>query len=139
MIMKIAICTSMVFTEKMLKVKKDLEKLGHTVFVSSFADKYVGKTEEEKEKLTLFHKNKKDAISEFFRKIKKSNAILVLNYTRHDIENYIGGNTLMEMGFAHVLGKKIFLLNPIPDIIYYKSEIEAVRPVVIYGNLNKIG
>lgn len=129
--MKIAICTSMVFTEQMLKVKKDLEKLGHTIFVSGFADKYVGKSEKQKEKLTLFHKNNKDAIREFWKKIKKSDAILVLNYTRRGVENYIGGNTLMGIGFAHVLGKKIFLMNPIPEIIYYKSEIEAVRPTFI--------
>ena len=85
--MTIAICTSMVFTEEMLSIKKELEKLGHTVFVSGFADKYVGKSEKEKEKLTLFHKNNKDAIREFWKKIKKSNAILVLNYARRGIEN----------------------------------------------------
>ena len=128
----------MVFTEQMLKVKKDLEDLGHTVFVSGFSKAYIGKTEKQKEKLTLFHKNNKDAIREFWKKIKKSDAILVLNYTRRGIENYIGGNTLMEVGFAHVLGKKVFLFNPIPDIIYYKSEIEAVKPFVITGDLTKI-
>lgn len=136
--MKIAICTSMIFTEEMLRVKKDLESLGHVVFVSGFSKAYVGKTEKQKEKLTLFHKNNKDAIREFWKKIKKADAILVLNYTRRGIENYIGGNTLMEIGFAHVLGKKIFLMNPIPEIIYYKSEIEAVKPIIISGDLTKI-
>src|SRR5207245_27782 len=126
--MKIAICTSMIFTEQMLKIKEDLEALGHIVFVSRFSKAYIGKTEKQKEKLTLFHKNNKDAIYEFWKQIKKSDAILVLNYTRRDIKNYIGGNTLMEIGFAYVLGKKIFLMNPIPDIIFYKSEIEAVKP-----------
>lgn len=136
--MKIAICTSMIFTEEMLRVKKDLESLGHVVFVSGFSKAYVGKTEKQKEKLTLFHKNNKDAIREFWKKIKKADAILVLNYTRRGIENYIGGNTLMEIGFAHVLGKKIFLMNPIPEIIYYKSEIEAVKPIILDGILSKI-
>jgi len=136
--MKIAICTSMVFTEKMLETKKELERLGHEVFVSGFADAYVGKTEKEKEKLTLFHKNEKDAIREFWKKIKKADAILVLNYDRRGIKNYIGGNTLMEIGFAHVLNKKIFLMNPVPEIEYYKSEIEAMKPIIINGDLSKI-
>lgn len=136
--MKIAICTSMVFTEKMLEIKKELENSGHTVFVSKFSDAYIGKTVEEKEKITIFHKNEKDAIREFWEEIKKSDAILVLNYDRKGVKNYIGGNTLMEIGFAHVLGKRIFLMNPIPEIEYYKSEIEAVKPVIINGDLNLV-
>ncbi|HBH46700.1 MAG: hypothetical protein A2445_00420 [Candidatus Jacksonbacteria bacterium RIFOXYC2_FULL_44_29] len=136
--MKIAICASMVFTEKMLEIKKELEKLGHSAVVSSFAPAYIDKSTKEKEKLTVYHKNEKDAIREFYKEIKKSDAILVLNYDRRGIKNYIGGNTLMEIGFAHILYKKIFLLNPIPKIEYYKSEIEAVKPVIINSDLSKI-
>ena len=136
--MKVAICASMVFTEKMLEVKKELEKMGHECFVSGFADSYLGKQDKEIEELKLFHKFAKNAIREFWEKIKKADAILVLNYDRKGVKNYIGGNTLMEIGFAHVLDKKIFLLNPIPEIDYYKSEIEAVSPVVINGDLSKI-
>lgn len=136
--MKIAICASMIFTEKMLEVKKELEKLGHEAYVSDFAEHYVGKSEKEKEELTIYHKNEKDAIREYWEQIQKADAILVLNYDKRGIKNYIGGNTLMEIGFAHVLNKKIFLLNPIPEIPYYQSEIEAVRPVIIDGNLAKI-
>ena len=133
--MKIAICASMVFTEKMLEAKAALEKMGHTAFVSQLAGGYVGKSVEEKESLTVFNKNENDAIRLFWEKIRQSDAILVLNYDRRGIANYIGGNTLMEIGFAHVLEKKIFLLNPVPDIPFYKSEIEACRPTIINGDL----
>ena len=34
--------------------------------------------------------------------------------------------------------KKIFLWNPIPEIPYYKSEIEAVKPIIINGDLDLI-
>ena len=136
--MKIAICSSMVFTERMLETKKILEEMGHEVLVSRFSDAYIGKTEKEKESITLFHKNEKDAIRDFWEKIKISDSILVLNYDRKGVKNYIGGNTLMEIGFAHVLSKKIFLINPVPEIDYYKSEIEAVKPIIINGNLSKI-
>lgn len=136
--MKIAICASMVFAEKMVQIKGQLEQLGHIVYISQFAEGYLGKTEKEKEQLTVHDKNEHDAIRKFWEIIKKSDAILVLNYDRKGIKNYIGGNTLMEIGFAHVLDKKIFLMNPIPDIEYYRSEIEAVRPVILKQDLSQI-
>jgi len=67
-----------------------------------------------------------------------ADAVLVLNYDKKGIKNYIGGNTLMEIGFAHVLNQKIFLLNPIPEIPFYKTEIEAVKPMIIHGDLARI-
>src|SRR3989344_5564962 len=132
--MKIAICGSMAFTEQMFEAKEQLEKLGHAAVVSGFGESYLDKTQEEIEKLKLYHKYEEDAIREFYEEIKNADAILVLNYDRKGIENYIGGNTLMEIGFAHVLNKKIFLMNPIPEIEYYKSEIESVKPVIINGD-----
>ena len=136
--MKIGICSSMVFTEKMLEIQRLLQELGHEAFVSIFASAYLGKSETEKEAITIYHKNEKDAIREFWNIIKDCDAILVLNFTRRGVENYIGGNSFLEMGFAHVLHKKIFLMNSIPDVQLYKSEIEAMRPSVIHGDLTKI-
>jgi len=43
----------------------------------------------------------------------------------------------MELGFAYVLGKTIFLYNPIPKM-QYSDEIKAVNPKVINRNLGKI-
>lgn len=43
----------------------------------------------------------------------------------------------MELGFAHVNNKKIFLLNPIPQM-NYSDEIAAVQPVVINGDFSLI-
>jgi nucleoside 2-deoxyribosyltransferase len=137
--MKIAICSSMVFTEKMIEIQQNLNKMGYEAFISIFSNAYIGKTEQEKEEITIYHKNEKDAIREFWKIIKTCDAILVLNYTRRGIENYIGGNTFLEMGFAHVLDKKIFLMNPIPDVQLYKSEIEAMKPEIIYQDLTKLG
>jgi hypothetical protein len=136
--MKVAICASMVFAEKMVQAKRQLEEIGHIAFISQFAEGYLSKDEKEKEKLAVHDKNEHDAIRKFWSIIKKSDAVLVLNYDRKGIKNYIGGNTLMEIGFAHVLNKKIFLMNPIPDIEFYRSEIEAVRPVILEQDLHKI-
>jgi len=129
----------MAFTDKMFEVKAQLEKIGHIAVLSGFGEHYLGKSQEEIEKLKLYHKNEQDAMKEFWEQIKNSDAILVLNYDRKGIAGYIGGNTLMEIGFAHVLDKKIFLLNPIPDIEFYKTEIVAVKPVILNGDVSKIG
>ena len=129
----------MVFTEKMIEIQQSLNKMDHEAFISIFANAYIGKTEQEKEQITIYHKNEKDAIREFWKIIKICDAVLVLNYTRRGIENYIGGNTFLEIGFAHVLNKKIFLMNPIPELQIYKSEIEAMKPEIIYQDITRIG
>ena len=43
----------------------------------------------------------------------------------------------MEIGYAHVLDKKIFFLNPIP-VVSFKDELIAASPVIINGDLNQI-
>ena len=105
--MKIGIVGSMQFTERMMAYRDELNKLGHEAFLTSLAEPFVGKTDEEKEKIKLHQKYNKDAIREFWRAMQGADAILVCNFDKHGIKNYIGGNTLMEIGFAHVLNQKI--------------------------------
>ena len=128
----------MQYTEKMIEARDELIKRGYEAFVTNLADPFVGKTDDEKEAIKLHQKYNLDAIREFWKLMQGGDAILVMNFDKHGVENYIGGNTLMEIGFAHVLNQKIYLLNPIPDIPYYKSEIEAVKPSVINGDLSLI-
>jgi len=136
--MKIGIIGSMQYTEQMLEAKKELIALGHDAFLTDLHEPFIGKNDAEKEEIKLFQKNNKDAIREFWRQMQGSDAVLVVNLDKRGIKNYIGGNTLMEMGFAHVLNQKIYLLNPVPDIPYYKTEIEAMEPVILNGKLDKI-
>ena len=98
----------------------------------------MGKSDSEKEKIKIDQKNNQDAIREFWDLMQGADAILVLNLERKSIPNYIGGNAFLEIGFAHILKQKIFLFNPIPDIDFYKTEIEAMNPVIIHGNFNLI-
>lgn len=80
---------------------------------------------------------KRGFIDEHFRKIDRSDAILIVNHTKKDIEHYIGGNTLMEMTYAYSSGLDIFLLHPIPDMTYH-DEIAALHPIVLDGDLSKV-
>lgn len=136
--MRIGIISSMQNTEKMVDVREKLIKLGHDAFLTKLHKTLIGKSDEEKEKIKIHQKMNMDAIKEFWKDMQGADAVLVLNLDKNGIKNYIGGNTLMEIGFAHVLDQKIFLYNPIPEIIYYKSEIEAMKPVIINGDLTKI-
>ena len=135
--MRIGVIGSMHFTERMLEAKKALDAMGHKAFVTSLAAPFIGKSDKEKEEIKLRQKNKMDAIREFWRLMQGADAVLVINIDRNNIKNYVGGNTLMEMGFAHVLNQKIFMLNPVPNMMY-RSEIEAMKPVVIGGDFSKI-
>ena len=136
--MKIGVIGSMQYTEKMIELRDQLNAMGHHAFVTNLAPPFVGKTDEEKEAIKLHQKFNMDAIREFWRLMQGADAVLVANYDRHGIKNYIGGNTLIELGFAHVLNQKIFLMNPVPKIPYYESEIKAMKPIILNGDLNKV-
>lgn len=136
--MKIGIISSMQFTEQMLEVRDKLNAMGHEAFITDLHKSLVGKSDSEKETIKLHQKNNMDAIREFWKAMQGADAVLALNLDKNGIKNYIGGNTFLEIGFAHVLGQKIFLFNSIPEIAYYKSEIEAMKPTVINGDLSLI-
>ena len=136
--MKIGVIGSMQFTEKMIEARDALTRLGHTAFITDLHPPFIGKSEEEREQIKLDQRSYRDPIREFWDQMQGADAVLVMNFDKHDIKNYVGGNTLMEIGFAHVLNQKIFLWNPIPDMLYCKTEIEAVKPTIINGDLSLI-
>ncbi len=136
--MKIFILGSMQFSEKMLEAREILRKAGHDAVTSHFVDAFIGKTDEEKEVIKLEQKNSEDAMRVDCQQIVDKDAVLVVNLEKHGIKDYIGGNVLIEMGYAHILGKQIFLYNPIPNIQFYKTEIEAMKPIIVNGNLSLI-
>ncbi len=134
--MIITICGSLKFFEQMVEVQKKLEGMGHSVHmpikvagVDYFADDNSGRVNA-KRNLGL--------IGRHMDKINKSDAILVVNVTKKDIENYIGANTFAEMSFAHYRGKKIFVLNPLPGQPYIKDEIQAMDIIALNGDVGKI-
>ena len=132
--MKIAICGSMSVAKKMLDIKKELEDKRHIVVTPKNIEKYADGSidvENKWEKIEL------DVIKAYFEEIKNSDAILIINEDKNDIKNYVGGNGLIEMAFAHVLNKKIFLLNPVPKM-NYSDEIEAMTQVILNGDLSLI-
>lgn len=136
--MKLFIIGSMQFSEKMLELRSELESFGHEVTLSAFVESFVGKSDQEKEVIKLEQKNAQDAMRVDCKRIEGRDGVLVLNFDKNGIDNYIGGNALIEMGYAHILGQKIFLYNSIPNIPFYETEIIAMQPVILNGDLSLI-
>ena len=146
--MKITICGSIAFYDEMNKICKELEAIGHQVSLPPFeienengemisVKEYYKIRKTEVDDSSWVWDKKGEAMRLHNNKVAEGEAILVLNYDKNNISNYIGANTLLELGLAFYLNKKLFILNPIPDISY-KEEILGMKPVVINGDLKMI-
>jgi hypothetical protein len=141
--MKIVICGSSTFKEKMLEYRDKLLALSHTPIVHPDYEAFVkGEKQEIWSQISggehYEAKKSQGYIKWYYNAIVNSEAILVLNFDKKGIKNYIGGNTLMEIGFAHVNNKKVFLLNEVPEDLSYVDEIKAMTDVVLNGNLDAL-
>lgn len=136
--MKIVVCGSMSSACQMIGTKKELIQNNHEVILPRNTEQYAEKVlAEETAYESTKNKIENDLIRDYFEKIKNADAILVVNVYKNGISNYIGGNSFLEMGFAHILNKSIFILNEIPDMIY-TDEILAMQPIVLNGDLSRI-
>lgn len=139
--MKVVIVGSIVNSDKLIEVAKKLQALGCETElpydtrqimngVISLED-YTRKKEEQGD--ASFRKNaSEDLIKRYYKLITECDRVLIANFDKKDQKNYIGGNALIEMAFAHVNDKPIYVLNEIPEI-HYKDEILAMNPIVLHG------
>ena len=137
--MKIVICGSMKFSKEMLKIKEKLNSLGlNDVVVPRDADKYASnQLAEENSYESIKNKIEEDLIRSHYEEIKNADAVLIVNYDKNGIANYIGGNSFLETAFAHVLKKKLYLLFEIPNMSY-SDELKAMQPIILNNDLSKI-
>lgn len=141
--MKIVICGSNAFRQQMVDYQEKLEQIGHEAIIHPHYIQFVkGGRRDILDRIDKGEhaqvKKENDYIRWYHRAIKNSDAVLILNFKKRDIENYIGGNTLMEIAFAYVNNKNIFLINPIPSKLNYKDEIEAMEPIILEGDLSRL-
>lgn len=128
--MKIALCSSSKFFDKLWSIKKALEKRGHKVLLPSMKD-FSHLVEDSKAKIHF------NLIKNHFKKIDESEAIYIANYKKNGIKGYIGGNTFLEMGKAFDKGMPIFLMDDIPSV-NYKDELIAMQPIIIGKDWDKL-
>ena len=153
--MKLTVCGSITFYGEMENLKTDLETRGHEVLIPLLAldapeangDRKIhfGTYIEQHGGMDAFPPDhviwtrKEGAIKDHFQKIEWSDAVVIANYDKRGIQGYIGGNTLIEIGIAFYLKKPIYILNPISSELTYRQEIYGMKPVLLNGDLERIG
>lgn len=138
--MKITICGSITNANKIYEIECQLSELGHEIFSHELMRRYAKGDADLIKKVSSDHsqlKQENNTFKWYYNAIKESDSILVCNFEKNGIGGYVGGSVLMEIGFAHVLDKKIFFLNDIPEVSF-KDELVAANPRVINGDLSRI-
>ena len=131
---RITICSSMQFKAEIIVTKDQLESMGFAVLTPELSEKsvdYMSLPVEEQRAA------KRTFIQNHFKRIEESDAILVLNYEKKGIGGYIGSNTLMEIGVAFNLGKKIYLLHELAEQ-GCKEEVLSLVTAILNGNLEDL-
>jgi hypothetical protein len=140
----ITICSSANFYRQAVDIQTELTKAGFRIIIPATAERmkksgdfdvahyktWFGDTNDYHKKTALMQGH--------FDRVAEADAILVLNYEKHDIQNYIGGNVLMEMALAFYLKKPIYILNEIPEQSNFLEEIIGLNPIVLHGNIKKL-
>jgi hypothetical protein len=135
--MKIFIICSKVFYDRIPEIKIQLEQSGHIITLPNSYDNPQMEDYQRSLGSEIHSRWKSEMIRHSSDVIQDMDAVLVLNFDKNGILNYIGGATFLEMYDAFKLNKKIFLFNDIPEGIL-KDEIIGFRPVVIDSNLSEV-
>lgn len=130
--MKICVCCSLSFTDEVLALAEKLETLGHELLLPNGM---INRVTEQEDFDPVKTKAATDAVRKHIDKIREADAVLVCNYDKKDIKNYIGANTFIEIAAAHYMHKPIYALNPLPEQSYIKDEIESFDIAVLNGDL----
>ena len=136
--MKIMICGSMSFAKEMIELQKKLEDFGHEVSIPCDTDLHVEKPEFiddlDKDREHLIANN---VMKKCFKLLANSKTVIFLNLPKNKIEGYIGTSSLMEMGLAYYLGKKIYLMYPFPDPKNHRwaHEVASFMPIILVGKI----
>ena len=141
---KITICSSANFYRQAVDIQAQLEKEDYKVIVPVAATKMKESGDFDVSHLRTwladandYHK-KAALMRGHFDKVAEADAILVLNYEKHGVQNYIGGNVLMEMALAFYLNKPIFIINEIPAESAFLEEIIGMGPIVLHGKIDSL-
>lgn len=133
--MKICICCSLKFGDEVREIAKQLEALGHEVLLPNGV---INRLTEQPDFDPIRAKIDTDSCHKHTDKIREADAVLVCNYAKNGIENYIGANSFCEMFVAQYFNKPIYCLNPLPDQPYINEELQSFGATILNGNLEKI-
>ena len=134
---KIFIICSKAFYGKIEPIERFLKEKGfeiylpHTYKNPNAENEWYALGEKEHQKMKgLMFKKSRDLI-------KTMDAVLVLNFEKNGVPNYIGGSTFLEIYEAFMENKDIYLYHDIPNGLLY-DEIHGFAPILINENLNLV-
>jgi hypothetical protein len=135
--MNIFIICSKKFYSLVPEIQKELEDRGHTTTLPNSYDN-PGAEETQRNLGVKEHAQwKAGMLRHSVSVIENNDAVLVLNFEKNGVQNYVGGATFIEMYDAFRLGKKIFIFNNIPEGIL-RDEILGFEPIVVNGDLSRV-
>ncbi|HVC36372.1 MAG TPA: hypothetical protein VNE40_02930 [Candidatus Dormibacteraeota bacterium] len=140
----ITICSSANFYRQAVDIQTQLEKLSYKTIIPATAERMKKSDDFDVSHYKTWFGDKNDyhqktaLMERHFAEIEKGEAILVLNYEKHGVANYIGGNVLMEMAIAFYLKKPIFILNEIPEESSFLEELIGLNPIILHGKVNRL-
>ncbi len=125
----------MLFIDAMEDLSKRIQDLGYQVEIPQREEESIdweGSDVHEAGQL------KKQFIDDHLEKIKKSDAVLLANFEKHEIHGYVGPNTLMEAAFAYALNKPVVLLFE-PGDQPCSLELRGIASLVLEGTVENMG
>lgn len=129
---KILLHASLDFVENMIIEKNHIESIAELKVVLPELTRYQHIRDEQGDDKT-FTKIKNRLTKDNMNNVEKCDCLLILNYSHRGIDNYIGGNSFLEMIVAFYLNKPIYLLNDIPENMMYTEEIKSLYPRVVHS------
>jgi hypothetical protein len=135
--MKLFVICSKKFYDRIPEIGRALEQQGHVLTMPNCYD-----APETEDRIRVLGRDahgkwKGSMIAHSEQVISENDGVVVLNFDKGGMENYIGGATFLEMYDAFRLGKKIFLYNDAPEGILH-DEVIGFSPVVLNGDLSKV-
>ncbi len=153
--MTFTICGSIAFYPTMQQIQHDLEANGHRVLIPELTlplpAQYGGERALNFDAFVQEHggfatfppehelwRHKGTAIQEHFAKIMNCDALLIVNERKGDVDGYVGGNTLIEMGVGFFLKKSLYLLHQPSPALRCLAEVYGMSPTVLNGDLSRL-
>lgn len=128
----VALCGSMQHAPLWLKVVDELRANGLTVSAPEMTEESIDWKNLPEEEVV---ERKGRFARRHFANIALAKCVLVCNYEKNDVADYVGSSSLMELTAGFVYEKPLFLLNPVP-FQDSREEILALEPTVLNGDLS---
>jgi len=142
MIKKFVIIGSSTFRKEKIKIRDELIGLGYGAIIDPVCESIAnGKNPELAKRVEIEPSSVKkeyDFVRWYFEEIKKSDGVVVVNPNKKGMGGYIGANSFLEIGYAHALKKKIYLLYKIPNQEYINDELKSFNIIELNEDLSLI-